>query len=168
MLCYFQGYSKVIPLYMHIYSSDSFLLQVMTKQYGALCGTVGPCCLSLPHLPVCICRWQSPNLSISHPLPHWDPKFVFLHSSSVLYTSSFVSFFLDSTCKRLSYDIGLGVRTSSELFKSTSFMRMRVRTWLGWNPLEIIKRIKSNVERAKCRYYFPIIKILSFAKTFNN
>lgn len=25
-LCYFQGYSKVIQLYMHIYSSDSFLL----------------------------------------------------------------------------------------------------------------------------------------------
>ena len=107
--------------------------------------------------------YPSPTL-----FPIGNLSLFFLHSSSVLYTSSFVSFFLDSTCKRLSYDIGLGVRTSSELFKSTSFMRMRVRTWLGWNPLEIIKRIKSNVERAKCRYYFPIIKILSFAKSFNN
>lgn len=47
-------------------------------------------------------------------------------------------------------------------------MSMRVRNWMGWNPLEITK-IKSNVERerAKCRYYF-LIKILSFAKTLNN
>lgn len=45
-------------------------------------------------------------------------------------------------------------------------MSMRLRNWMGQNPLKIIKRVKKNkIEKTEGRYYFLIIKIRSFAKS---
>ena len=36
-------------------------------EYSCLCSTVGPCCLSILHVIVCICSSQTPNPSLPHP-----------------------------------------------------------------------------------------------------
>ena len=40
-------------------------------EYSSLCYTVGPCCLSILYIVVCIYSSQTPNLSLSHPFPLW-------------------------------------------------------------------------------------------------
>ena len=67
-------YSKVIQLYVYI-----FFLRFFSRigysnywvQYSSLCYTVGPCCLSIWYIVVCICYSQIPNLSLRPTFPLW-------------------------------------------------------------------------------------------------
>lgn len=65
----FQVYSKVIQLNTHIYPfSDCFHYRLLQDiEYSSLCYTVGPCCVSILYMVVCICHFQTSNLSL---LPH--------------------------------------------------------------------------------------------------
>ena len=65
MLCHFRVYSKVIQFYIYmIYVYNIYILFQMLFhyikllqdiEYSCLCQTVGPCCLSVLYIAVCIC-----------------------------------------------------------------------------------------------------------------
>ena len=42
-------------------------------EYSSLCSTVGPCCLSILYIIVCICWPQTPNPSLPQSPPPWQP-----------------------------------------------------------------------------------------------
>ena len=69
-------------------------------EFGFLCYTIGLCWLFILYIIMCII-YQLPNLSLPSPFPFGNHKFVFYvcESLSVLQINSFVSFFLDFTCK---------------------------------------------------------------------
>ena len=66
MLCQFLLHSKVIQLYLYIFFFIFYGLS-LDIQYCTLCHIVGPCCLSMLYIKVCICWSQTPNPSISQP-----------------------------------------------------------------------------------------------------
>ena len=92
MLYQIQVYSKVIQLYKHIYFFQIIFPYSLLQnvEYSFLCYTVGPCWLSILCIVVCICQFQTPNLS-TPPFPFNNHKFVFYvcGSISVLCISSF-------------------------------------------------------------------------------
>ena len=58
MLCQSLLYSKVVQLYIYIYILFYVLFHCGLSQdieYSSLCYIVGPCCLSIPYVIVCIC-----------------------------------------------------------------------------------------------------------------
>ena len=68
--------------YTHIYILSHILFHYGLSQdieYSSLCYTVGPCCLSILYIPVFICQSQTPNPTLSYPLPTWQPLVCFLH-----------------------------------------------------------------------------------------
>ena len=69
MLCEFLLYSTVIQLYIYAYLSQE-------TEYSSLCYTVGPFCLSILYIVVCICQSQTLNPSLSHTLPFGSHKSV--------------------------------------------------------------------------------------------
>ena len=80
-------YSKVIQLYIYIYILFQILFHyglLQDIQYSSLCYTVGPCCLTILYIMVCICSPQTPNPSLPHCLPLSLSFFIFkmgeLHS----------------------------------------------------------------------------------------
>ena len=90
-------------------------------EYSSLCYTVGPCCLSLLYIVVCICSFQTPNLSPS-PLSPLVTLGLFSMSVSLFLFCKQVHLYdlLDSTCN-WSYIfvflwlISLGVITSGSI-----------------------------------------------------
>ena len=64
-----------IYIYIYIYSySYSFPYGLSQDvEYSSLCYTVGPCWPIL-HIIVCICESQTPNNSLPHPSPPWQPE----------------------------------------------------------------------------------------------
>ena len=79
MLCYFQGYSKVIQLYVHVLFCVLFHYRLLQgNEYSSMCYTVGPCCLPVLYIAVCSCWSQTPNLCLLPlPFPFGKHKFVF-------------------------------------------------------------------------------------------
>ena len=55
-------YSKVIQLYLSIYSFFFRYFPIQVIEQSSLCYTVGPCWLSISYLIVCVCSFQAPNL----------------------------------------------------------------------------------------------------------
>ena len=118
-LCYFQMYSKVIPLYIytckyiHIHISQILLNHSLLQDivYGTLCSN-----RSLLIYFICSSEFANPKLLIylSPPFPSGNHKFVFYVCEfvSVLLICSFVSFFLDSTYE-VSCDICLSLTSLS-------------------------------------------------------
>ena len=43
-------------------------------EYSSLCYTVGPCCLSILYIIVCLCPSQTPIPSLPYPCPPWQPQ----------------------------------------------------------------------------------------------
>ena len=52
-------------------------------EYSSLCYTVGPCCLSILYIVVCICQSKTPNLYFPLPFPFSNHKFVFYVCESI-------------------------------------------------------------------------------------
>ena len=62
--------SKVIQLYIHIFFHVLFHYRLLQDiEYSPLFYTVGPHCLSILYIVVCICLSQTPNLSLLPPSP---------------------------------------------------------------------------------------------------
>ena len=66
-------------IYIIILFSDFFPYRLLQNiEYTSLCYTVGPCCLPILYIVVCICQSQSPNLSLPPPFfPFGNHQFVF-------------------------------------------------------------------------------------------
>ena len=63
-------------IYIHIYILFQILFHYRLWQiteYSSLCYTVGPCCLSILYIVVCICQSQTPDLSLTN-----IPSFIFV------------------------------------------------------------------------------------------
>ena len=62
----------------HIHTFFSYILfhYVLSQEigYSSLCYTVGPCCLSILNVIVCIYQPQTPSPSLSLPPPPWQPQ----------------------------------------------------------------------------------------------
>ena len=66
MLCLLlSGVYIYIYILLHIIFHYGLLQDIY---YGSLSYTVGPCCLSILYIAVCICQSQTSNLSLPHPL----------------------------------------------------------------------------------------------------
>ena len=82
-------YSKVIQLYIYIYIFFQILFHyrfLQDTEYSSLCYTVGPCCLSILWIVVCVCESQAPSLSpTTHTstIPVGNHKFVFYVCESI-------------------------------------------------------------------------------------
>ena len=60
-----------------------FIFFFIVAYYKILCYTVGPCCLSIFCIAVCICQSQTPNLALPFPFTFGNHKFVFYICESV-------------------------------------------------------------------------------------
>ena len=71
-----------------------FSIMVDCIEYSSLWYTVGPCCLSILYIIVCVCLSQAPNLSLPHPLSTLVTISLFSMSVTlfVLLIGSFVSY----------------------------------------------------------------------------
>ena len=77
--------------------SDSFPIQSLhSTEQISLCYTVGPCCLSILYIVVCICQSQPPNLSL---LPHIFPLVNINSVSKSLSLFLFYKFFCIIFCQ---------------------------------------------------------------------
>ena len=89
MSCQFLLYSQVPQLHMHIHIHTyifffSYSCHGLSQEtgHGSLCCTVGPHCLSIPVVIVCIYKPQIPSPSTSSPLPPGNHKsFLHVHES---------------------------------------------------------------------------------------
>ena len=115
--------------------------------YSSLCYTLGPCCLSILYIIVCICPSQTPNPSLPHapsPLATTSPfsmsvsLFLFcrwvhlchiLDSTYKWYHTVFVFLFLTS----LSMKISRSIHVAANVPQPTLFLKkMFIYFWLHW------------------------------------
>ena len=95
-MCQFLLYSKVTQSYICTYILFDMIFHHDLSQetgYSCLCCTVGPQCLSILNVMVCIYYPQTPNSSHSLPLGNHKSLLYACESVSVLYTGSFVPYF---------------------------------------------------------------------------
>ena len=79
-------------MYIHIFFSMWF---IPGHKYSSLCYPVGPCCLSILYITVCICQPQTLNPFFPHPLALGNCKSVLYVCESVFvsWIGSFVPYF---------------------------------------------------------------------------
>ena len=68
MSCFLQVYSQVVQLCIHTYLFQILFpyRSLQNTEYSSLWYTVGPCCSSILYIIVCMCWFQTPNLSLPH------------------------------------------------------------------------------------------------------
>ena len=94
VLCYFLLYSTGIQLHTYTHLNILFHYGLLQEiEYSSVCYTVGPRCSCIV---VRICQPQTPNASSPPPSPFSNRGFIFYvrESVSVLWVSSFVSYFI--------------------------------------------------------------------------